>query len=278
MFEMEEESVGFQRVHNTLESREQVLCRVRRQVMAAKNRCNLTWDDLFQLSDKDNSGNLNFKEFKNMLKQHLKIPPQTICDYEASVLFAELDKDGTSSVDIGELFAYIQHGKLRPEDEAARLHLRIARVRKNLQIAFQRLSANEAEVRQLFKKIDMDSSNRLTKFEFNYFVRYDLKLNKWDVKGCDLDDFYNYLDKDGDGICVEELLEHIQRNDKLRHGNGPQTFYKGSAVPKAKKIRTYRQQVIDSLSRSSSLPNLNLSPPFINLGRERRPTTRMAIR
>eukprot|EP00927_Polykrikos_kofoidii_P083435 TRINITY_DN8539_c0_g1_i2.p1 TRINITY_DN8539_c0_g1~~TRINITY_DN8539_c0_g1_i2.p1 ORF type:complete len:207 (-),score=40.35 TRINITY_DN8539_c0_g1_i2:333-953(-) len=189
-----------------METREDVLARVRKRLIAAKSRNQQTWEELFTTCDRSKSSTLDIKEMTQMIREVMRVPTQTICDYELKILFSEADKDASGSVDLADLFEYVQHGPRNGEDEASRSAKRLNRVRKNIQIAFQRLSANEADVRRTFKLIDMNADNTLSKYEFTRFVRNDLKLNRWDVMNADLDDFFRFLDHSGDGnISVNEL-------------------------------------------------------------------------
>merc|ERR1711865_1059410 len=88
--------------------------------------------------------------------------------------------------------------------------VRIQRVRKNLKTAFQTVATNESNLRKLFAKLDMDSDASLSLYEFKTFVRMNLKLSFWDVNNTDIDEFYHYLDKDGQGISVDELMSFVK--------------------------------------------------------------------
>merc|ERR1712167_299105 len=139
-----------------------------------------------------------------------KVPETTICNYELKLLFKKMDADGKGDlcergggVDLAELFEYLAHGARRPEDEAKRKIQRLQRVKKNLQIGFQKLSSKERgemAIRKLFNRIDMDGEGKLSPFEFNFFVRNGLKLSRWDVMNDDLVNFYKFMDVDGDGL------------------------------------------------------------------------------
>eukprot|EP00929_Paragymnodinium_shiwhaense_P015982 TRINITY_DN12408_c0_g1_i1.p1 TRINITY_DN12408_c0_g1~~TRINITY_DN12408_c0_g1_i1.p1 ORF type:complete len:340 (-),score=67.87 TRINITY_DN12408_c0_g1_i1:73-948(-) len=260
-----------------LESDGDIVSRVRRKINAARMRSNQSWEELFMVADKNRDGIVTYSELSRLVRDKLKLPTQTIPEFELKMLFQDVDQDGSNTVDIAELFEYVQHGKKRPEDEAARLKQRLRRVQKTLAMAFQKLNTgqNEADMRKLFKKLDMDASNRLTLYEFNTFVRMDLKLSRWDVRNGDVTDFFNFLDRNRDGIDVYELMAYIAKNEKDRAKVGAHCFYEAPDMPKARKMKTYRQQLHDGIRRSESLPALNLRPPFVSLGRNSRPTTRI---
>jgi len=271
--------------HSGLEKQEEVLARVRRRIRAAKARRGKTWEQLFQECDRDHSGTLDWSELNGKVRSVLGIPTQTVCDYELRILFNEIDKDRSSSISIAELLEYVDRGPKRPEDEALKFNQRMQRTRKNLQMAAMKLSTIDADIRKLFKKLDMDGSNKLSFFEFEYFVRKDLKLTNWDVKGADIEHFYDFLDRDNDGIEVEELMGYIQRKDREQDRSqlGAQAFYVKPAAPQiSRKRRTYRQEILETsqrhMSRSASAPSGRLSSSygFSCLGREHRSTSRMS--
>mmetsp|Transcript_70654 Transcript_70654/g.169310 ORF Transcript_70654/g.169310 Transcript_70654/m.169310 type:complete len:288 (-) Transcript_70654:124-987(-) len=262
-----------------LESRDEVLSRVRRRLNAARVQKGMSWESLFKECDANNSGTLDWKEMKVMARNVLGVPTQTVCEYELKVLFGEIDKDGSGSIDVAEMLEYLQHGSRRPEDEAARFEVRIERVRRNVQMAFQKLGSSEAEIRNLFKLVDMDDSCRLSQYEFNFFVRHDLGMSRWHIKNSDLDDFYRYLDKDGDGIDVDELLSYVKQARKHKDTIGAQAFYKApiNAPHSRRKRKTFKEELEESFRKSDSQPMLRLGMPFASLGRDRPPTTRSAV-
>ena len=45
----------------------------------------------------------------------------------------------------------------------------------------------------------MDGEGKLSPFEFEHFIRNDLKLSHYDVMNEDLQSFYTFLDRNGDG-------------------------------------------------------------------------------
>merc|ERR1711865_498946 len=150
--------------------------------------------------------------------------------------------------------------------------VRIQRVRKNLKTAFQTVATNESNLRKLFAKLDMDSDASLSLYEFKTFVRMNLKLSFWDVNNTDIDEFYHYLDKDGQGISVDELMSFVKSNS----GERPKefSFLEGLAVDardmRCKKKKTFKQTLLEDSFRSTSLPNLSRLPypsTLVGMGR-----------
>jgi len=249
-----------------METDEQVLARVRRRLNAAKARSSLTLEQLFNACDKNKSGTMDLNELKYAIRVVLKVPPSTVCEYEVKLLFNVMDKDKTGhfmdgkggGVDLAELFEYLAHGSKGHIDEAKHKARRLQRVHKNIQMGFQQLrlrDKGEMAVRKLFNKLDMDGEGKLSPFEFNRFVRTGLKLSRWDVMNDDLLNFYKHLDKNGDGVDVDELIYFIKTSDKDLHSY--YSFAESVHSPKVEKKKTYRQ-LLQDLRPSSSTPNLSL--------------------
>jgi len=257
------------------------LNRCRRRFNAARVHSHLTWEELFNKCDKNRDGCLDFREFLSSVRDVLKMPMFAVCDHDLKVLFRAIDQDGSQTIGIAELFEFVQHGaKAKATDETRRAK-RMYRVKKNMSMALTKISTNEADIRKLFKTLDLDGNLRLSRFEFHAFARMELQLSKWDVMNADLDEFYYSLDSNGDGVDVEELLSVIQNKDGVSSTKkklGPQNFYRVSSAPKVRKAKTYRQKLIEAHSerchRSVSSPDLRLTSTFCSLGRDRRPASR----
>lgn len=268
-----------------MESRQEILARTRKRINAAKSRKSLTWQDVFGKCDKDGSGYLDMAELTDAVRNSLHCPENAICDYELRTLFTEMDSDKSGGVNMEELLNYLQQGYRTPEEIAARGQVRIQRVRKNLKTSFQSLASSESALRKLFQKLDMDSDCMLSLYEFKTFVRGTLKLSFWDVCNTDIEDFFRYLDKDGHGISVDELIAFVKSN----HMDRPKEFSfidlgKHSSLEAAKKRqmkkKTYKQTLLEDSFRSTSLPNLSrmpYTPSVVSRGRAFAPTDRSTM-
>jgi hypothetical protein len=177
-----------------------------------------------------------------------------------------------------------RRGKKTKAEEIARRERYVARVRKNLNLAFGKLSAKEADVKALFNKIDSDGGGTLSFFEFETFVRFDLKVDTFSVKTSDLKSFYHYLDADGDGLEVEELLGFLRQAKQARQSvvSGERPKSAPGVFPKTRP--TYRKTLLDRAFAMTIDPalattkkgNLPFSASFTNLGRTREGVTRLA--
>lgn len=265
-----------------MESREEVLNRTRRRINAAKARLNKTWKDVLARCDKDNSGFLDYKELEFAVRTELNVPENAICQYELRTLFKAMDADSSGGVNIEELLNYLAQGFRTPQEIAARAQVRIQRVRKNLKTAFQTVATNESNMRKLFSKLDMDSDASLSLYEFKTFVRMNLKLSFWDVNNTDIEEFYVFLDKNGQGISVEELMAFVKTNN----GERPKefSFLEGLAVnpndTRCKRKKTFKQTLLEDSFRSTSLPNLSRLPytsTMVGMGRNCGPRGRNSL-
>lgn len=262
-----------------MEDKAEVLSRTRRRINAAKNRAGKSWQDVFGKCDKDQSGYLDCHELTEAIRTILNVPENAICAYELRTLFNEMDSDRSGGVNIEELLNYLAQGFRTPEEIQSRAQVRIQRVRKNLKTAFQNIASNESSIRKMFSKLDMDSDCMLSLYEFKTFVRMNLKLSFWDVCNTDIEDFYKYLDKDGDGIRVEELISFVKTNNVER----PSAFSFINEVTQQNKLRTkktYKQTLLEDSHRSSSMPNLarmSYTPSVVSCGRTHMPRTRNTL-
>lgn len=264
----------------------EVLLRVRQRLNAAKRLKDYTWHQLFAFCDKDRSGTLDWKEFKHLVRDTLAVPQEAVCDADMMQLFRSIDQvegqgKGSQLVDLSELLHYLARGQLDPEVLAARAQQRVERVRRNIQLAFVKLELTNSDARHMFHRIDMDTSNRVSPFEFEEFVRGRLQLSHWDVMPADLKEFYNFLDHDGDGIDMYEFTDYVQRVNKTKKTLGAQNMARASSGPLfRRKQRTFKDQLVQDLENGSnggrSMPNLNLTSSFVNVGRQKRPTNRFA--
>jgi len=261
----------------------EVLLRVRQRLNAAKRLKDYTWDQLFVFCDHDKSGTLDWKEFKHLVRDTLSVPQEAVCDADLRQLFYRLDQvegQGKNSqlVDLSELLHYLARGQLDASVLAARAEQRVERVRRNIQMAFVKLDLTNSDARQLFHRVDMNTSNRVSPFEFEEFVRMKLRLSHWDVMPADLKEFYHFLDRDGDGIDMYEFVDYVQRVRQTKKTLGAQNMAQTSSGPLfRRKQRTFKDQLVQDLENGGrSMPNLNLTASFVNVGRQKRPTNRFA--
>jgi Ca2+-binding EF-hand superfamily protein len=264
-----------------MEPKAELLARTRRRINAAKNRLGKSWQDVFGKCDKDQSGYLDCSELTEAVRTVLNVPENAICDYELRTLFNEMDQDRSGGVNIEELLNYLSQGFKTPQEIASRAQVRIQRVKKNLKTAFQTIATNESSMRKLFQKLDMDSDCTLSLYEFRTFVRMNLKLSFWDVCNTDIEDFFNFLDKDGSGIQVDELIAFVKSNNSDRAKEYSFLDCKiPEGVKKLVKKKTYKQALLEDSFRSTSMPDLSrmrYTPAVVSLGRTHAPRNRSTL-
>ena len=92
------------------------------------------------------------------------------------------------------------------------------------------------------------------------------------------EEFYHFLDRDGDGIDMYEFVDYVQRVRKTKKTLGAQNMAQTSSGPLfRRKQRTFKDQLVQDLENGGrSMPNLNLTASFVNVGRQKRPTNRFA--
>ncbi|CAK0800622.1 unnamed protein product [Prorocentrum cordatum] len=265
-----------------LESREVTLTRVRRKLTAAGIRQGKSWEELFNKCDKNTDGSLDWRELKSMVRDTMKIPNAAVCDNELLMLYQEIDKDASNSIDLTELIGYLQHGPVRPQDQEKKTEQRLKRAQRNLRVAFANISSNEGDIRKLFDVLDRDGSSTLSLYEFHSFVRDELGMSRWDVSTNDLNDFFKALDPNGDGIDINELLTYVRKAGKDRSVSASDCLSSPAPKRRHRKFKTYKQSLADAgPCRSASLPSVGLrgrttTSSFCVQGRERMARDRLA--
>jgi len=196
---------------------------------AAYNVGGRDWAKLFREQDRDRSGCIGWEEFRKMCRRVLKLTDQ---EAVLRALFLSLDADGSGSLEIEELVAYVQ-------DPIARMSARL----KSAAEARAEGQGGKTWVDQILEA-DKDGSGQLDWLEFRTMCRKTLKLldSNDQLKGV-----FSALDGDGSGeISVDELIEFVKatkptealRSDHQRPmttramgGGGSKTPRPGSSPP-----------------------------------------------
>jgi Ca2+-binding EF-hand superfamily protein len=218
----------------------------------------------------------------------LNVPAFTVNDHEAGILFRAIDLDAGGDIDLEELCEFLQRGKKTPEEEAKKAAEKIQRTWNYLKMAFDKLVQKyptEQDIRKLFQRFDKDGEGKLSHYEFEIFVRSELKLSSSVLSPPDLTTFYKKLDLDGDGLEIEEFLFHIKENKKIEKRSSPLYVPPSNALPHLRKPtyrkileKKYRMNPLNGTYRmniSESSPSLPQLTPFVGLGRERPPVFRL---
>eukprot|EP00931_Biecheleriopsis_adriatica_P092509 TRINITY_DN66319_c0_g1_i1.p1 TRINITY_DN66319_c0_g1~~TRINITY_DN66319_c0_g1_i1.p1 ORF type:complete len:329 (-),score=53.69 TRINITY_DN66319_c0_g1_i1:46-1032(-) len=266
-----------------LEERHNVFLALRQKLNAAKRLRGLTWEVLFMMCDTDGSGELDWKEFKSMVRETLGVSEQTACEVDLRSLFSHVQDsvgNGSSAVDLGDMLQYLARGPVDKEVENARKTYRVQRVKRNIQMAFLKLNTHEDEVRKMFNAIDLDGNSCLSLFEFESFIRGSLNLTNWDVLSSDLEAFYLHLDRDGKGINADTFLDYVKKVNIEKKDFGVETSRKDPTVPEfrmptKKKWKSYKDNLLEDIAKTRSAKNLqDMTMPFVATGRRRPPANR----
>lgn len=278
-----------------MESSAEIIARARRRLVGAKSRQHLSWKELFSTVDQDDSKTLDLKELKTIVRDGLHLSELALSDHDIATLSAEIDKDGSGSLDLTEFLEFVARGPKRPEDEMKLLKLKTGRVQRNLRIGFQRFQANADVANKVFLDMDKEDDGKISFYEFSSFVRRQLKLTRWDVFESDLKTFYKSLDPDGDGIDAQEFFSFLRRNNKMK-AKSNFTFLDDAEIRPVRKKPLFKDQLLQALPKSQSTPSLPSTPDspassrpgssasarsmlspsssFVNLGRTRPPMVR----
>ncbi|CAE7260686.1 Ribosomal small subunit pseudouridine synthase A [Symbiodinium microadriaticum] len=254
-------------------SNEEILARARRVIISAKAHREMSWDKVFAAADSDKSGALDAKELKQAVRAALRITPETLPDYDLQVLFDVIDHDKSGSVEMSELLEYVSHGSKRPDDENRLLEKKTARVRRNLNLAFRKYTASHSAINELFANIDAGGDGKISLLEFLYFARQNLHLTAYDVGDMELKQFYKSMDRNGDGVDAEELLNFIKEQHAELSGRKVFSFMDGSSEDAAKKEPWKQRNPFEKACASGEGP----SCVFVNLGRIKPPSMRLAM-
>eukprot|EP00933_Yihiella_yeosuensis_P001449 TRINITY_DN102384_c0_g1_i1.p1 TRINITY_DN102384_c0_g1~~TRINITY_DN102384_c0_g1_i1.p1 ORF type:complete len:323 (+),score=43.43 TRINITY_DN102384_c0_g1_i1:123-1091(+) len=269
----------------SFENQNNILSRVRRRLNAARNQLGLSWEHIFVICDKNKDGLISWSDLKCMVRKVLCVPTQALCDTELKTLYNACVKEGGTTLELTDILEFLQHGQSCPELNALRLQKRVDRTRRNIHMAFVNLGKDETDPRKVFENNDMDDSNYLSRYEFDWFMRDDLHLNHWDCTRDDMLTFYDQLDRNGDGIDVTEFLDYVRYAGKTKSKLGGQNLYYREQAEerdaylhcKARRKRpTYKEVIEGSLRKSESTPVIRLQPPFTREGRDRKPRSRHA--
>lgn len=168
----------------------------------------------------------------------------TVNEYEVKALFNFLDDDGSGEIELAELLGFLQRGPITAEAAAARVVAQRKKVSKLLATQIKQRAPTEYQMRHLFKAYDGDGDGVMTQAELENFVRNELKLSQWDMSTSDLDAFYDYVDENGDGIEVEEILDTVFKGHERKE------------VPPAHARPSFRVQLLHRAAAPNNLGGL----------------------
>lgn len=191
---------------------------VRRLRGAAYDTSGVNWRKLFRYYDRDNSGLINFEEFKSAIRKDAKIGKEILSDKALHSLFDQIDTDGDGTMDyLNEFLPWVapEGGEQDLPDSPERNTGYFAMMRtlererqevEMLNLCKQRLRAAAFDHLdgfvnwlKLFKKYDRDDSGEIEFHEFRMAIRKDAKINKNTLDDAQLLMLFKSVDLDGDG-------------------------------------------------------------------------------
>jgi len=263
-----------------IQSDNRVLNVTRAKIKAVCAKYGWSWEELYKVTDANSSGSIDFTEFTWLVRHTLRLNQHCISDREVEMLFAVADKDGQGDLDVEELVDFIRCGAKTEEERDNAEKVRLARLCRNLHMAFQALPAAQLNPRKLFAYLDVDGDRRVSKSEFVSFVRSLIGGSKWNLRTSTIAALYKQLDIDHDGVDLMDLVRWCAELRKESSGlPDPWLPQQPLNLPKLERRKTFKQTLQEAndleMRRSSSFPSLHTSS-FTSLGRTRPPIIRMA--
>ena len=174
---------------------------------------------LFRHYDQDNTGELEFDEFRKLVRKDVGRKANEVTDEELREMFDHVDADGGGTIGLVEFKHLLQK---RSDDGAGRFEAAPGQVfNKILEYADEHL----ANVMHLFRQFDADSSGGLERKEFKLAMKeLGMKLT-----ASEMQQVMNEMGRDGDGfIDTKELSDRMRlaKKDRRTHDS-----------PKARKTR-----------------------------------------
>ena len=158
---------------------------------------------LFRHYDRDNSGELDFEEFRRAVRKDAKITADVVSDEELLEMFESVDTDGGGSIGVDEFCELLGAGA--PSGALARYASVSGQV---LQKILEHADEKKTNLLYLFHRYDKDSSGGLDPEEFRDAMReIGLELSRADMK-----QLMAEIDTDGDGyISIGEFNDRMRR-------------------------------------------------------------------
>jgi calcium-dependent protein kinase len=183
---------------------------------------------LFEHFDRDNSGELDFDEFRRAIRKEGKLKQNEWPDSQLRQLFRLVDADASGTITADEFVQWM--GGDAPEDDAATrrrgakaakkvhskdqsaLNADIARLKRNFRAAAYH--DGQQDLAALFRFYDRDNSGTIGVEEFRQAARKHGKVTAAKMSDAELTRLFAQADEDGSGeIEVDEFVEFINRDD-----------------------------------------------------------------
>lgn len=225
----------------------------RLKVAATQNGA-VDWDKLFRHYDRDNSGEINYEEFRSAIRQHARVSAEEVSDEQLKVIFKSVDKDNDNSIQYGTEFLAWLDPMGKQKRQAARKKARVLAAvskQKTFEKSNSLKKANEflnvesirrkmraaaydnggVNWRKLFRYYDKDNSGEINLDEFKAAIRKDARVKPEQVSEQALNDLFVLVDQDQDGFVqyeTEFLLWLDPKGYAKRHAHEKKTKQEGT--------------------------------------------------
>ena len=205
------------------------------------------WSRLFHNYDRDNSGGLDFDEFRRAVRKDAKITTHTVTDSELQELYTHIDESGDDSLSLAEFTHFLESG---PPTGAHARHASLCG--QALFRIIQHAEERKANLMYMFHRHDKDGSGDLDREEFVVLLE-EIGVELTDVE---LTEVMGAMDSDGDGsIDVGEFAKHIRQAKKDAREATSEPY-----VPKKLHPKTLAVQLRTASADSPLPPPLSRTP------------------
>eukprot|EP01050_Picozoa_sp_SAG11_P000476 SAG11_NODE_15_length_26319_cov_13.810564_1_plen_541_part_00 len=188
------------------------------------------WGKLFRRYDRDNSGVLEFEEFRRAIRKDAKLARGEVSDDELLELFEFIDSDNNGSIDLDEFAKMLsiepatprRRGKVEGDSDI---------VEFTLQRICAELDRTMGTAQHMFHIADADGSGYLDASELDMVLRRRVGLQ---LTRKELQQLIAALDRDGNGNV--SIQEFVMRLRKVRRENAAPIPYDKPKSPPPRKI------------------------------------------
>ena len=162
------------------------------------------WDKLFRHYDRDNSGDLDYEEFRRAIRKDVGLDATMMTDEEVREMFDTLDSSGDGKIDLTEFRTAVA---APAEVEQASLDRQHSRSGKILHRLLEHADKRHTSLMTIFHGLDRDGSGTLDRQEIQQAMsKIGMALDKKDVR-----ELMDELDQDGDGhISTKEFADRLR--------------------------------------------------------------------
>jgi Ca2+-binding EF-hand superfamily protein len=165
----------------------------------------MSWNAIFEMVDKDGSGELDVMEFIEAARTVMHIPPQAVSDRELKLLFETADDSDDRAISAAEFSAFVSQPPHAVEI-ADKVSKKVSKATQaNVRSAMTMLQRASHKVAmktgwsKLFQTYDRDGQGSLDQREFTAIIREDCQIDAQLIPDESLVHLFNAVDADGTG-------------------------------------------------------------------------------